>query len=1053
MFKTAATKIAHNSTLPALGGNQDLRPLQDLITAEKTVLISLQKLSVDYSKASEALRTWGLNEGDDLGDILSASTTILNHFSAALSQYATHGHSMRDQLKAIRTREESLEDLKRRRRTVVRKAEDAEKKLSKMSPEHKNLGMQTELLNRLRDEIRTMDSDIMTEEAALGDFKRSATRAWMGLKFGGLLECCEKGTIAAEFGKMIISEISEEVTQPGLPRSLYYGQSKTENLVAEASRCINEVVLSTVPSVGSRDRRHYEQSFSDAPQQQQELPSQADYPPNSPTGAWNEAKPQPPAPMQPTTSDYLGNTQRAFGGNEAPGSPIATTGSSFSNQPYTPQHQHQLSGSNFRPPMLPEIQSEYSDRPSQSADDFGMNTRTPGLIDTSNTSGGRFATFPVKARGAGSSGGYSLQDGPSRQGQDLSFSASIAEALDGKISPDNAQPSFGGRNATGQPPWLGPGAASYEFSPPPPASAGVLPPPSPSATSHPPPPPPGAALPNLSNSWAHSNSDGSIQAPSHSRGLSANDDALLAYMTSAQDDSLVDDETNASTNGTLVPPSSYEDEQQRISRHVRFGEIQDVEEEMEKKKSLDNERQVQVPNIGALPIDTTQGSNTNEVDQKSDTGNGENISPNVSPSNKAPIHRVPAPVFMSEEDEKALDAAAARDVARELDSLNASQPSLSDMNQRSETESNAEHGRLPVGARGSNEQTGVERDRLPLVPPSAPFAGRSVSPHPYAELNANAPAPTPYGAQHSSAQSYAQSYQDQSPYGSPSPNASPAQAYAQPYQASSAYTQPTSADNNVHTNSSLPPRFQALNRSSDNQVPPRFQSAPGSPGTTNQLPPRFQTGGAPQIPPSAINLPEQQQLDPTRKGVGSEGSTPYRTPPEYPRTLGVSTMSFTRSTSSLNAAAAASSSPSATGPVSAPRTISAAAFKRPRNASTDTGEYVKKSLPSSPYPLRDQGERGPPPPGVLASAAAASATPAAAAIPPPVDNTHAEAEDDYDYISAYVNSSNPSSPTRGEFSNTAPGQGASLPAGPGGKVGGYGEGRFATDLERGSSLR
>ena len=40
MFKTAATKIAHNSTLPALAGNKDLRPLQDLITAEKAVIIS-----------------------------------------------------------------------------------------------------------------------------------------------------------------------------------------------------------------------------------------------------------------------------------------------------------------------------------------------------------------------------------------------------------------------------------------------------------------------------------------------------------------------------------------------------------------------------------------------------------------------------------------------------------------------------------------------------------------------------------------------------------------------------------------------------------------------------------------------------------------------------------------------------------------------------------------------------------------------------------------------------------------------------------------------------
>lgn len=167
---------------------------------------------MDFAKASEALRTWGLGEGDDLGvcsltisqthrlieiqDTLSCSTAILNHFSTALSQYATHGHGIRDGLKSIRTREEALDDLRRRRKNVAAKAESAEKKLSKMSPEHKNLGMQTNTLNQLRDEIRSMDSDIMTEEAALGDFKRATTRTCMGLKFGGLLECCEKGAVS-----------------------------------------------------------------------------------------------------------------------------------------------------------------------------------------------------------------------------------------------------------------------------------------------------------------------------------------------------------------------------------------------------------------------------------------------------------------------------------------------------------------------------------------------------------------------------------------------------------------------------------------------------------------------------------------------------------------------------------------------------------------------------------------------------------------------------------------------------------------------------------------
>ncbi|EJD07820.1 uncharacterized protein FOMMEDRAFT_71225, partial [Fomitiporia mediterranea MF3/22] len=70
MFRTAATKIAHNSTLPALAGNKDLKPLQELITSEKSVLQSLQKLSNDLAKASECLRHWGMGEGDDLQDVL-----------------------------------------------------------------------------------------------------------------------------------------------------------------------------------------------------------------------------------------------------------------------------------------------------------------------------------------------------------------------------------------------------------------------------------------------------------------------------------------------------------------------------------------------------------------------------------------------------------------------------------------------------------------------------------------------------------------------------------------------------------------------------------------------------------------------------------------------------------------------------------------------------------------------------------------------------------------------------------------------------------------------
>ena len=102
---------------------------------------------------------------------------------------------MRKQLKVIRTKEETLDNLKRCRRNARRKAKNVDKKLSKMGSDSKNLATQKESLVHLQEEVRKMDSGIMCEETALINFKKSATRAWLGLKFGGLVQCCQKGTV------------------------------------------------------------------------------------------------------------------------------------------------------------------------------------------------------------------------------------------------------------------------------------------------------------------------------------------------------------------------------------------------------------------------------------------------------------------------------------------------------------------------------------------------------------------------------------------------------------------------------------------------------------------------------------------------------------------------------------------------------------------------------------------------------------------------------------------------------------------------------------------
>ncbi|KAG1732898.1 uncharacterized protein EDB91DRAFT_1150932 [Suillus paluster] len=206
MFRSASVKIAHSSSIPvpALIGNEELRPLQDLIAAEKTVLTSLQRLSSDFSKAADAMRTWAVSEGDDLSDILSSSRTLLAHFAGALTHYSSIQNVVRDNMKAVRTREESLDDLHRRRRRTAASVESIKKKLTRMNKETKAFGAQMDALHIAREDMRDLDAKIAQEESTIGSFKRKCTQNWLTLKFGGLAECCEKGMIVAEIGKRMV---------------------------------------------------------------------------------------------------------------------------------------------------------------------------------------------------------------------------------------------------------------------------------------------------------------------------------------------------------------------------------------------------------------------------------------------------------------------------------------------------------------------------------------------------------------------------------------------------------------------------------------------------------------------------------------------------------------------------------------------------------------------------------------------------------------------------------------------------------------------------------
>lgn len=79
--------------------------------------------------------------------------------------------------KQLRTREEQFSQLKKNKDTLQGKIDSAEKKLAKMSPEHKDLATWTQKLSDLRNEMVGMENAVINEEAAIGDYRRQTARS------------------------------------------------------------------------------------------------------------------------------------------------------------------------------------------------------------------------------------------------------------------------------------------------------------------------------------------------------------------------------------------------------------------------------------------------------------------------------------------------------------------------------------------------------------------------------------------------------------------------------------------------------------------------------------------------------------------------------------------------------------------------------------------------------------------------------------------------------------------------------------------------------------
>jgi len=190
------------------------------------------------------------------------------------------------------------------------KADSTDKKVSKMSTGDKNFSQQTGVLTGLREQINTLDAEIIDEEASLYDAKRDKAREWMGILLNGLLESSATGAVVATSARTIIDSVPTDPTQPGLPRARYSGHAQVELLVAEAERTIRKI--STIGEAGiSFGSEAGVSVISEDGGETSQLPSGSgvDDAPGNPSTLSPPIQPTPIQPIQPYPSSTLPNNR------------------------------------------------------------------------------------------------------------------------------------------------------------------------------------------------------------------------------------------------------------------------------------------------------------------------------------------------------------------------------------------------------------------------------------------------------------------------------------------------------------------------------------------------------------------------------------------------------------------------------------------------------------------------------------------------------------------------------------------------------------------------
>lgn len=210
-------------------GPEGARKITQLIKTEKSVIQSIENLSIERRNVAKALTSWGEDNEADVSDITDKLAVLIYEMGMIDDNFIDRYDHYRMYIKAIRNIEVSVQPSRTRKQQIT----DKIAMLKYKDPQSPKILV-------LEQELVRAEAESLVAEAQLSNVTREKLKIAFNYLFDSFREYSERIAVCASYGKAMLQLLDDSSVTPGETRPVYNGYELSKQILIDCENALHD---------------------------------------------------------------------------------------------------------------------------------------------------------------------------------------------------------------------------------------------------------------------------------------------------------------------------------------------------------------------------------------------------------------------------------------------------------------------------------------------------------------------------------------------------------------------------------------------------------------------------------------------------------------------------------------------------------------------------------------------------------------------------------------------------------------------------------------------